>query len=182
MTSRAIQELQGLRQVVIKDAWSYSVGAVLLGLLNIVVFIYMASPWGVTTAFVFWGAWIYELFGGHPETWPFFTLQPPMMSALKAGILNHGGSILDIGLIVGAFLATATASQFKIKKIKSSRQVVAALSGGLLMGYGARLAFGCNIGAYFSGIGSMSLHGWIFGIFIFFGAIIGSKILVKYLM
>jgi uncharacterized membrane protein YedE/YeeE len=29
------------------------------------------------------------------------------------------------------------------------------------MGYGARLAFGCNIGAYFSGIASGSLHGWI---------------------
>ena len=29
------------------------------------------------------------------------------------------------------------------------------------MGYGARLAFGCNIGALFSGIASGSLHGWL---------------------
>ena len=36
--------------------------------------------------------------------------------------------------------------------------------GGLLMGYGARLAFGCNIGAYFGGIASFSLHGYIWGV------------------
>ena len=29
------------------------------------------------------------------------------------------------------------------------------------MGYGARIAFGCNIGAFFSGIASTSLHGWL---------------------
>jgi len=182
MTARAAEELESLRKLIIKDAWPYWVGGVLLGLLNIIIFVYMASPWGVTTAFVFWGAWIYEFFGGHPETWSFFTMQPPMMQALKGGLFNHGGSIINIGLIVGAFLSAASASQFKIKKIKSRRQVVAALTGGLMMGYGARLAFGCNVGAYFSGISSMSLHGWVFGIFIFVGAYLGSRLVVKYLM
>ena len=32
------------------------------------------------------------------------------------------------------------------------------------MGYGARIAFGCNIGAYFGGIASFSLHGWLWGV------------------
>lgn len=182
MTTRAFQEVANLKKAVIVDAWPYWLGGILLGLLNIVIFIYMSSPWGITTAFVFWGAWIYQFFGGHPEVWPFFTLQPSMMTALKGGFMQHSGSIINIGLIVGAFLATAAASQFKIKKIKSVRQVIAALIGGLLMGYGARLAFGCNIGAYFSAIGSMSLHGWVFGIFILLGAYVGSKLVVKYLM
>jgi len=30
-----------------------------------------------------------------------------------------------------------------------------------MLGYGARLAYGCNIGAYFSGIASASVHGWL---------------------
>jgi hypothetical protein len=34
------------------------------------------------------------------------------------------------------------ASQFRIKKIKSFKQVVGAVAGGLLMGYGARIAYG----------------------------------------
>lgn len=182
MTTRAAQEIANLKKVVLKDAWPYWLGAILLGLGNIIVFIYTGAPWGITTAFVLWGAWIFQLFGGHPETWSFFTLQPAMMKALQAGFLNHGGSILNVGIIVGAFLAAASASQFRIKKIKAGRQVVAALLGGLLMGYGARIAFGCNVGAYFSGIASMSLHGWVFGIFIFIGAYFGSKLLVKYFM
>ena len=79
-------------------------------------------------------------------------------------------------------LATLLASQFKFKKIKAVRQVVAAVLGGLLMGYGARLAFGCNIGAFFSGIASLSLSGWLFGASLLIGAFIGSKLLIKFFM
>jgi len=32
---------------------------------------------------------------------------------------------------------------------------------GLLMGYGSRIAYGCNIGAFLSGVSSTSLHGWL---------------------
>ncbi|MGI9155085.1 MAG: YeeE/YedE thiosulfate transporter family protein [Marmoricola sp.] len=39
------------------------------------------------------------------------------------------------------------------------------------MGYGARIAFGCNIGAYFDGITSFSLHGWLCGVM----AILGTR-------
>jgi hypothetical protein len=35
------------------------------------------------------------------------------------------------------------------------------IGAGLVLGYSARLAFGCNVGAYFSGIASGSLHGWV---------------------
>jgi hypothetical protein len=37
-----------------------------------------------------------------------------------------------------------------------------------MMGYGARLAYGCNIGAYFSGVASASLHGWLWFVLAFF--------------
>jgi uncharacterized membrane protein YedE/YeeE len=88
----------------------------------------------------------------------------------------------NLGIIFGALLATLLASQFKFKKIKSKKQVLAAIIGGLLMGYGARIAYGCNIGALFSGIASLSLSGWVFAIAMFFGAITGSKLLIKYFM
>ena len=35
MTARAAEELEGLKKLIIKDAWPYWVGGVLLGLLNI---------------------------------------------------------------------------------------------------------------------------------------------------
>ena len=40
-------------------------------------------------------------------------------------------------------------------------QLQAAALGGVLMGIGARLSFGCNIGAFLAGTASGSLHGWI---------------------
>lgn len=42
-----------------------------------------------------------------------------------------------------------------------------------MMGYGARLAYGCNIGAYFSGVASASLHDWLWFVLAFLGSIVG---------
>jgi hypothetical protein len=48
--------------------------------------------------------------------------------------------------------------------------------GGLMLGYGARIAFGCNIGAYFGGISSTSLHGWLWFVAAFTGSSIGTRL------
>jgi len=58
----------------------------------------------------------------------------------------------------------------------SLRSLLAALVGGLLLGYGARLAYGCNIGAYFSGIISGSLHGWLWLVAAFIGNVFGTRL------
>ena len=62
---------------------------------------------------------------------------------------------------MGAFLAAGLAGRFAPQWRLPIRTLAVALFGGVLMGYGARLAFGCNIGALFSGIASGSLHGWL---------------------
>lgn len=167
-------------QKVVKDPWSYTTGAILLAGLNIALFALSKAPWGVTTPFSYWGGWIVKTLGVPVEKWFYFA--GPHKDALKLTFLTHQGSLMDLGIIVGALLASLAASQFKLKKIKSVSQVIAAICGGLLMGYGARIAFGCNIGALFSGIASSSLHGWIFMGFMFIGAWIGSKLLVKFFM
>jgi len=172
-----------LYKTIIKDAWSYTTGAVLLALLNISMFAVGGSPWGITTAFSNWGSWVFRSLGGEPEKWAFYAANKGNFNALmETSFFTNTQSLQNIGIIFGALLATLFASQFKVKKIKSWRQVLAAVLGGLLMGYGARLSFGCNIGAFFSGIGSFSLHGWVFGIFLLLGAWIGSKLLVRFFM
>lgn len=165
----------------LKEPWSYTAGAVMLGLLSISILAFTGEAWGITSSFATWAAWIYQAVGGHPEAWYYFQ-QRGNAAELSGGFLNDMHSVSDIGIIFGALLSTLLASQFRIKKIKSWKQIVSAIVGGLLMGYGARIAFGCNIGALFCGVASMSLHGWVYWIFIFIGAWIGSKILVKYLM
>jgi uncharacterized membrane protein YedE/YeeE len=167
-------------RVLLVQPWTYLTGAVLLAVLAGALMNATGSPWGVTTALTYWGAWAWGIVGGDPHSWSYFADTSPAFNKAGVNILNHAGSVIDIGLIFGAFLATLLASQFKIKHIKSSRQVWGAVLGGLLMGVGARMSFGCNIGALFSGVPSMSLHGWVFMVFIFLGAMIGSKLLVAY--
>lgn len=164
-----------------KNSWSYIVGAVLLSVLQIVTFSTTGNPWGVSQAFANWGAWLYRSVGGSVDKWYYFSSKAAQ-ATLDSGFLNDPASIRNIGIIFGALLASLLASQFRIKKIKSMKQVIAAVLGGLLMGYGARIGLGCNIGAMYSGIASLSLSGWVFALFLFLGGIVGSKLLVKFFM
>ncbi len=165
----------------LKDAWPYITGAVLLSVFQIVTMAVTGNPWGVSAVFANWGAWLFEAVGGSVDKWFYFSSNAAQ-SVLDNGFFNNPGTYRNLGIIVGALLSTLIASGFKIKKIKSGKQIVAAILGGTLMGYGARIAFGCNIGALYSGISVLSLSGWVFGIFLFVGAVIGSKMLVKYFM
>ncbi len=165
----------------LKDAWPYITGAVLLSVFQIVTLAVTGNPWGVSAVFANWGAWLYEAIGGTVDKWYYFS-SDAAQAVLDRGFLKDPGTMRNVGVIVGALFAALIASGFKIKKIKTGKQVVAAVLGGLLMGYGARIGFGCNIGAFYSGIASLSLSGWVFGVFLFVGAIIGSKLLVKYFM
>jgi uncharacterized membrane protein YedE/YeeE len=45
-----------------------------------------------------------------------------------------------------------------------------------LMGYASRLAYGCNVGAFFSGISTGSLHGWVWFIAAFAGSLLGVRL------
>ena len=167
--------------MIFKNPFTYLAGAILLTIFQVVTLAVTGDPWGVSGTFANWGAWLYRLVGGNVDKWYYFS-SSGAQATLDAGILNDPGTMRNIGIVLGALAATLLASQFKIKKIKSVRQVVAAVLGGLLMGYGARLAFGCNIGALFSGIASMSVSGWVYAIFLFLGAFVGSKLLAKFFM
>lgn len=164
-----------------KKSWPYITGAILLSLFQIVTLAVTGEPWRISSGMANWGALIYETLGGDVSKWFYFNSEGRDV-ALAAGFLREPKSVRNLGVIVGASLSALMASQFKIRKAKSYRQMIAAAVGGLLMGYGSRLASGCNIGSFFGGIASLSLSGWIFGLFIFVGAIIGSKLLVRFLM
>ena len=70
--------------------------------------------------------------------------------------------------------------EFRIRWPRRKKQYLAALLGGLLMGYGARLAGGCSVGALVGGTASFSLHGWLFGLVLIPGAWLGFKLSQNY--
>ena len=47
---------------------------------------------------------------------------------------------------------------------------------GLMLAYGARVADGYNIGAYFSGIVSGSPHGWLWLVAAFAGSVLDTRL------
>ncbi len=73
-------------------------------------------------------------------------------------------------------LAASLAGRFAPSLRIPLRSLAAAVLGGLLLGYGARIAYGCNIGAYFSGIASGSLHGWLWLVAAFAGNAVGVRL------
>jgi uncharacterized membrane protein YedE/YeeE len=83
---------------------------------------------------------------------------------------------MDFGIILGALLAAALAGTFAPAMKLSRMRIMTAIVGGLLLGYGARLGFGCNIGALVAGISSGSLHGWLWLVAAFCGGIAGVHI------
>jgi len=170
-----------LYQRLFKNPWSYLAGAVFLAFLNTLTLAFTGSGWGVTGAFSNWLVWILRPLGVDFSSWSQLNTEAAI-KLLDAGFFKDALSIRNLGIVFGALLAVLLASQFKIKKIKSWKQVFAAILGGILMGYGARLAAGCNIGALFTATASMSLSGWVFAGALFIGGFIGSKLLTKYFM
>lgn len=153
--------------------WPLIIGSVLLVLLNFATLALAGRPWGVTSAFALWGSKIMMAAGYDVSGWEFW--QGAAAASLTAPVRNDITSVMDIGIVLGALLAASLAGKFAPVWNMPLRSVVAAIVGGLLLGYGARLAFGCNIGAYFSGILSGSLHGWLWLVAAFVGNVIGTK-------
>ena len=91
-------------------------------------------------------------------------------------VLQDVTSVMNIGIFLGAFMAASLAGKIAPKTHIPMRSLLAVVIGGLLLGYGARLAYGCNIGAFFSGVASASLHGWVWIVFGIIGNVIGVRL------
>lgn len=154
---------------VVRGSWPLWVGALLLAGLNALTLVISGGAWGITFAFALWGSKILDAVGVDVGSWGFWQ-SPGNAAKYDAGIFAEKTSVMDLGIVVGALVASALAGQWVLHRHLPARLVAGALVGGVLMGYGARLAYGCNIGAYFDGIASFSLHGWLWGI----TAIIGT--------
>lgn len=168
----------------LKKPWPYWVGGILLGIFNVILLAISGTVWHINTGFLTWGIGILDFIGIKAYKWEFFKI---FNYTYEDIILNHNlfinkYTILNFGVIIGALIATLLSSQFKLKKLKSKKQTILALVGGIIMGYGARLTSGCNIGSFFSGIPSFSLHAWVYWIFVVLGSVAGTKILSKYLI
>lgn len=143
----------------LRGPWPLLAGALGLALVNCATLMLAGRPWGITSGFALWGSKVVAGLGVDVAAWPYW--QGSRTASLQLSVLEDITSIMNFGILLGALMAAGLAGKFAPVWRLPWRSLAAAVVGGLLLGYGARLAYGCNIGAFFSGVASFSLHGWL---------------------
>lgn len=146
----------------------------LLAIGNLVI---AGQPWGVVYGLGLWAAKGAVAMGADLSGSAFWMADA---NALRLGqsVFTDVTSLTNIGIIGGA----AIVAVWRVGGLSAqlprlpARAWVAVIAAGFLMGYSSRLAFGCNVGAFFSGISTGSLHGWAWFVMAFLGAMIGVRL------
>lgn len=166
-----------LRRVFV-HGWPATVGGAVLGGLNVLLFT-AAHPWGFTGEISRWSIGIANWLGVGPgQLLGAESLPGCALEVGGSGLINHM-LFLVWGMVFGSFIGALFAGEFKIRLPRQKRRYVQSLGGGLTMGYGAGIAMGCTIGAFFSAIPSLALNGWVFAIFLAVGAWMGTQIIQR---
>jgi conjugative transfer region protein TrbK len=145
----------------IRGPWPYAWAALALAILNFATLILAGRPWAITQAFALWGSLAIDRTGlGDPVFWAYWD-DPTRVEALHRSLLADTMTVMDVGIVIGALLAAGLAGLSAPAARVPLPHLAASVVGGLVLGFGAIVATGCNISAYFSGIASGSLHGWL---------------------
>ena len=178
LPSSAVDEVISYLKFPFRREWSPIAGGIVLGLLNLLLFIRF-HPLGVVGEISRWSTTITTGLG-FPE------LELTGMEGLGAcaQVLTDGtwithGLFLNVGIVLGAAASSVFSGEFKIRVPRSPVRYIQSLVGGGIMGYGAGLGLGCTLGAFFSAVPSLALNGWVYAIGLTIGAFIGVKIIKR---
>lgn len=153
------------------------IAAVVIAGLALANLLISGQPWGVVYGL---GLWVAKgaVAAGVDLSSSAFWAAPATAERVTSSVLTDYTSLTDIGIILGAFFVASWRVGGLSAKLPSlpARAWVGTIVAGFLLGYSSRLAFGCNVGAFFSGISTGSLHGWVWFAAAFVGSIYGIKL------
>ena len=160
---------------ILHGPWPLVAGALGLAAINVATLLLAGRPWGVTSAFALWGSKIAEVAG--VDVGSVAVLAVAGARGGTAGQRAQGRHVRD-GLRDHARRAHRCRPRGPVRAVVARADALAGGgdAGGLMLGYGARIAYGCNIGAYFSGIASSSIHGWVWFAAAFAGNMLGTRL------
>ena len=141
------------------------------GVLSAYYFGLTGTFWAVTGEFTRWGGHALQFAGVDLSNWGYFKI-----IGLQGTPLTRIDGVMIIGMFVGCFSAALWANNVKLRHPTHRIRVFQALAGGIIAGFGARLAMGCNLAAFFTGIPQFSLHAWFFAIATAIGSLAGAKV------
>ncbi len=152
------------------------IAAALIAVLALANLVIAGQPWGIVYGLGLWGAKLADAGGADLAATAFWSA-PANAERLGASILTDVTSLTNIGLLAGAFIAMRWKADPGAQTARlTAASWLAVLVAALIMGYSARLAFGCNVGAFFSGISTGSLHGWVWMVAAFGGSYLGIRL------
>lgn len=158
----------------------YTIGAIGLAILAWLNLLIAGQPWGVVYGLGLWGAKLFSFFGWESSLSTLYWQLGYNAESLKNSLLLDSTSMTNLGLIFGAIAVSFIGKAKNSSKNKFSKfsfhKIITPLVIGIILGYSSRLAFGCNIGAFVSGLSTGSLHGWVWFLFAFGGSLIGVKL------
>lgn len=136
---------------IFKRGWGWFATGIVVGLIGIAAFPLSAAagrnyPLGIT------GGWV--------------SLEKTIVTGENA---ISWEVLLVIGVVLGAAIAALAAGEFKLRA-PAPAVLLQTFAGGLLMGFGATTAGGCNIGHILSGIPQLSIGSLVGGLSIIAGA------------
>jgi len=157
--------------------WTLMQGAIILSAIFALLMGVTRAGWGASQPYGYWFGKILMLFGFSPEALSEFTLMSP--GVFSTPFFQDQISVQNFGILSGAVIYLLTAGKFaesfsSTLNITGKQAVLYAL-GGFSMGFGTRLANGCNVGALYTPIANFSLSGWVFLIFMVVGGILSNK-------
>ncbi len=170
----AVSESSSLR--VIKPFWSPLAAGLALGFVLLLTFVLTGHGVGATGASTRFSAWLG------------LTVAPvATQSNAYLGAMAEGGNLLNswitwqiIGVAIGALVAAFLAGRFRMqfdgsRSIGTTRRLTTALVGGLLAGFGARVAAGCTSGLGLSGAATLGIAAFVFLATFFAVGLIASR-------
>ncbi|WP_027796739.1 selenium metabolism membrane protein YedE/FdhT [Paraburkholderia acidipaludis] len=160
-----------IRQDYLVRFWAPLPAIVTAGVLSAFYFGVTGTFWAVTGEFTRWGGHILQAFGLHPEDWGYFKV-----IGLHGAPWTRIDGVMVLGMFAGSLSAALWANNVKLRLPRRKRRIVQALVGGAIAGFGARLAMGCNLAAFFTGIPQFSLHAWLFALSTIVGSYFGTRV------
>ena len=155
--------LRELFDTLFGKTWPMWVGGILLAVLNILLFV-IKYPWGGSGGYVNIGQNLFQSIG-------------VTNIGTQTPINLHTVALLNIFIVLGAFISSLFSKEFSIK-VAPIGELVKGLIGGALMGIGATIGIGCTIGGFFSGVPALSGG----ALFLTLGFMLGTFVALKYLL
>lgn len=142
------------------------------GVLSALYFGLTGTVWAVTGEFTRLGGQVLHLFGIDTTGWAYFELV-----RLDGNTLQRSDGWIVWGMFIGSLIMVLLNNNFKIRMPQQKRRWAQALVGGVVAGFGARMAMGCNLAAFFTGVPQFSVHAWVFIAGTGMGTLLGTRLI-----